>query len=143
MEQPPIEFWTAVEQFNQRQFYACHDSLEALWMDALEPDKKFYQGILQIAVALHHLENQNWRGAMILLGEGIRRLHHYPLDYGGIQIEPFLEQVVGLLQSLQIQAAEPMMTTGNPSGNPADSLHILAPSGSLPLPVLQKVAETS
>ncbi|MDJ0676909.1 MAG: DUF309 domain-containing protein, partial [Calothrix sp. MO_167.B42] len=31
MENLPQEFWEGVEQFNSRQFYACHDTLEALW----------------------------------------------------------------------------------------------------------------
>ena len=57
------EFWQGVQQFNQREYYACHDTLEAIWMEASEPEKTFYQGILQIAVALYHLSNQNLRGA--------------------------------------------------------------------------------
>ena len=48
----PEEFWLGVEQFNAGQFYACHDTLEALWIEATEPEKALYQGILQIAVAL-------------------------------------------------------------------------------------------
>ena len=39
----PEEFWQAVEQFNQEQFYACHDTLEAIWMEAPQPQKTFYQ----------------------------------------------------------------------------------------------------
>ncbi|XQQ07818.1 MAG: DUF309 domain-containing protein [Leptolyngbya sp. IPPAS B-1204] len=67
-EEMPPEFWQGIEEFNQQQFYACHDTLEAIWMEAIEPQKTFYQGILQIAVALYHLGNQNFRGAIILLG---------------------------------------------------------------------------
>ena len=55
----PDEFWQGVEQFNAGQYYACHDTLEALWIEAAEPEKTFYQGILQIAVALYHLSNHN------------------------------------------------------------------------------------
>lgn len=102
----PPAFWLGVEQFNQHQFYACHDTLEELWMEAGEPDKKFYQGILQIAVALYHLGNQNWRGAVILLGEGINRLRSYPPDYGGIDVAAFLEEAASLLAELQQIGAE-------------------------------------
>lgn len=101
MDQQPPEFWQGIEAFNQRQFYTCHDTLEALWMEAMEPDKTFYQGILQVAVALHHLSNGNWRGAVILLGEGIRRLTRYPLQYAGIELGQFLEETAHLLQVLQ------------------------------------------
>ncbi len=95
------EFWQGVEQFNTGQFYACHDTLEALWIEATEPEKTFYQGILQIAVALYHLGNRNWRGAMILLGEGSNRLRRYPSVYSGIDVDGLLHQSVALLKILQ------------------------------------------
>jgi predicted metal-dependent hydrolase len=102
---PPEEFWQGVEQFNRQDFYACHDTLEALWMEASEPDKRFYQGVLQTAVGCYHLGNLNWRGAVILLGEGIKRLRDYQPTYEGIDVTQLLEQSVELLQALQ--AIEP------------------------------------
>lgn len=95
------EFWQGVEQFNQGQFYACHDTLEALWIEATEPQKTFYQGILQIAVGLYHLGNSNWRGAVILLGEGINRLSRYPANYSEIDVDDLLLQSAALLKTLQ------------------------------------------
>ncbi|NEQ96201.1 MAG: DUF309 domain-containing protein [Cyanothece sp. SIO2G6] len=97
----PAEFWLGVEQFNQGEFYACHDTLEAIWMEAMEPDRTFYQGILQIAVGLYHLGNLNWQGCVTLLGEGIRRLQPYQPDYAAIAITPFVESTQILLRSLQ------------------------------------------
>lgn len=97
----PQEFWQGVEQFNQGQFYACHDTLEALWLEATEPQKTFYQGILQIAVALYHLGNSNWRGSVILLGEGINRLRRYPPTYAGIDVDELLTNSAALLTALQ------------------------------------------
>lgn len=105
---PPDEFWQGVEQFNQQEFYACHDTLEALWMEALEPQKQFYQGILQIAVACYHLGNLNWRGAVVLLGEGIKRLSdsEYQPVYEGIDVTGLLTQSVQLLKALQQSGQE-------------------------------------
>ncbi|ALF54182.1 hypothetical protein ACX27_17200 [Nostoc piscinale CENA21] len=100
-ETMPQEFWQGVEQFNSGQFYACHDTLEALWIEAIEPEKTFYQGILQIAVALYHLRNENLRGAAILLGEGSNRLRRYPDSYGGINVDELLSQSAELLTVLQ------------------------------------------
>ncbi|NEP52518.1 MAG: DUF309 domain-containing protein, partial [Moorea sp. SIO3C2] len=88
----PEEFWQGVDQFNQQEFYACHDTLEALWIEAVEPQKRFYQGILQISVACYHLGNLNWRGSVVLLGEGIGRLSSYQPDYGGIDVTELLSQ---------------------------------------------------
>ena len=97
----PAEFWQGVEQFNAGEFYACHDTLEAVWIEAAEADKKFYQGILQIAVALYHLGNQNLRGAVILLGEGSNRLRAYSVGYVQIDISDFIQQAIELLTDLQ------------------------------------------
>lgn len=101
MDDVPQEFWVGVEQFNQGEFYACHDTLEAIWIEAPEADKKFYQGILQIAVALYHLGNQNWRGGVILMGEGLNRLRAVPEDCAGLDMADFIAQSSDLLQFLQ------------------------------------------
>lgn len=99
--QIPPEFWQGVEQFNQQDFYACHDTLEALWMEAREPEKKFYQGVLQIAVSLYHLSNHNWQGAAILLGEGMNRLRNYQPSYFEIDVEKLIQDSVRMLNTLQ------------------------------------------
>jgi uncharacterized protein len=95
------EFERGIAEFNQQQFYACHDTLEAIWVDALEADKRFYQGILQVAVGCYHLSNDNLRGAIILLGEAVRRLCDYQPDYEEIDVEQLLAQTIALLQALQ------------------------------------------
>lgn len=97
----PPAFWQAVAQFNQGEFYACHDTLESLWMEATEPLRTFYQGILQIAVACYHLGNQNWRGAVILLGEGLRRICDYQPVYADLDITQLVVQSDALLRALQ------------------------------------------
>jgi predicted metal-dependent hydrolase len=112
MSEPiPQEFWQGVEQFNSGQFYACHDTLEALWIEASEPEKTFYQGILQIAVALYHLGNRNWRGAVILLGEGSNKLRRYQSNYGGINLEDLLYESVTLLKALQQAGPDKIATS--------------------------------
>lgn len=106
VEEIPSEFWQGVEQFNAGEFYACHDTLEALWMEAGEPQKKFYQGVLQIAVGCYHLRNLNWRGAAILLGEGIGRIRNYEPVYSGIDVSNLLDKSASLLAALQQAGAE-------------------------------------
>ncbi|MEH1949775.1 MAG: DUF309 domain-containing protein [Nostoc sp.] len=117
----PQEFWQGVEQFNSGEFYACHDTLEALWIEAGEPEKSFYQGILQIAVALYHLENRNWRGAVILLGEGSNRLRRYPSSYSGVDVDELLSQSAVLLTNLQ-QIGPDKIAAGDLGENKALSL---------------------
>lgn len=151
----PDEFWRGVEQFNQGEFYACHDTLEALWIEAIEPEKKFYQGILQVAVALYHLSNQNWRGAVILMGEGMNRLRGYQPSYASVDVEQFLAQTVQVFNVLQQTGPDQVMTVIEQLGlvplatdeaeefNPvaANAIAARAPtdSSSLRLPTLHEV----
>ncbi|MER3433749.1 MAG: DUF309 domain-containing protein [Leptolyngbya sp. ERB_1_1] len=97
----PEEFWQGIDQFNRGEFYACHDTLEAIWIEAPTFEKKFYQGILQIAVGLYHLGNHNWRGAVILLGEGLNRLREYHPEYGGINVEQLIDDASEFLSQVQ------------------------------------------
>lgn len=90
-----------IEEFNRQEFYACHDTLEEIWMDSIEPDKKFYQGILQISVGCYHLSNGNWKGAVILLGEGLRKLVEYEPDYDNVDVTKLTENSYELLITLQ------------------------------------------
>lgn len=90
-----------IEAFNQQQFYLCHDLIEAIWMEATEVDRSFYQGVLQIAVGCYHLGNGNWRGAVVLLGEGIRRLAAYQPVHYGIDVSQLRHDSYILLRSLQ------------------------------------------
>ncbi len=143
MDDIPIEFWQGVEQFNQGQFYACHDTLEALWIEAPQSEKNFYQGILQIAVALYHLSNQNWRGCVVLMGEGMNRLRSYQPVYAELDIENFLMQTSQLHQYLQQRGPDQVsdvvkqLGLGN-SGTCSPSLQSENVSA-IQLPVLQKL----
>jgi uncharacterized protein len=97
----PPEWLQGIAEFNAGEYYACHDTLEALWMDSIDPDKKFYQGVLQIAVACYHLHNRNWRGAVTLLGEGIGRLPYYQPVYAGVDVARLIQDSSNLLKILQ------------------------------------------
>ncbi|MGD1873613.1 MAG: DUF309 domain-containing protein [Mastigocoleus sp.] len=128
METIPLEFWEGVEQFNTGDFYACHDTLEALWMEASEPDKQFYQGVLQIAVGLYHLGNENIRGAAILLGEGSNRLRRYPSTYSGIDVDKLLDESTDILRAVQLAKPEDISSLN------------FGETGQLRSPKIQKVA---
>lgn len=125
MESP--EFRQGVEQFNQRQFYDCHDTLEALWMEATEIDKTFYQGILQVAVGCYHLSNYNWRGAVILLGEGIRKLRDYEPDYLEINVTSLTEMSFNLLTYLQQIPPEDINKLADELNQPNNNLNVQYP----------------
>ena len=67
-------FHSGVAAFNRGEWYGCHDDFEAVWHETHGRLRPVLQGILQIAVAHHHLERGNQKGATVLLGEGLGRL---------------------------------------------------------------------
>jgi hypothetical protein len=48
-------FAQGVELFNSAQWYEAHDVFEDLWHDTAEPERRWVQGVVQIAVAMVHL----------------------------------------------------------------------------------------
>jgi predicted metal-dependent hydrolase len=80
----PLQY--GIELFNTKQFYHCHDVLEAAWKEEHGPAKQFYQGLIQLAVALHHLVRQGYNGASPLLAEGIQKLEPFSPTYLGVNV---------------------------------------------------------
>eukprot|EP00898_Chlorokybus_atmophyticus_P004786 jgi/Chlat1/5308/Chrsp35S05198 len=96
-DEEPVTFEYGVELFNSGEYYKCHDVLEELWHRSQEPQRNILHGILQCAVGLHHLSADNHRGAMLELGEGVRKLQRLRLD-DEHTLYPFVEGVQGVLQ---------------------------------------------
>jgi len=104
----PIEFTAVPEEvrrgvvlFETGLYFACHEYLETLWGRTEDAASDFYQGIIQIAVAMRHLESHNVRGAVILLRYGMGRLQRYPSVYKGLPLAAWLERLEMLLEHLE------------------------------------------
>jgi predicted metal-dependent hydrolase len=69
-EPPSGRLLLAIQQFNRRDWYECHEVVEDLWIGAVGETRDFFQGIIQIAIALHHWRNGNFGGAVSLLKGG-------------------------------------------------------------------------
>lgn len=80
---PSDELTRAIGEFNRGDWFDCHETLEDLWVGEEGEMRDFYQGILQVAAALHHWREGNFGGAMRLLeggGKLLRRVR--PLCQG-------------------------------------------------------------
>ncbi|HMP53415.1 MAG TPA: DUF309 domain-containing protein [Candidatus Melainabacteria bacterium] len=87
------EFRLGIEQYNRREFFECHESLESVWKQYLETDRKLIQGIIQVAVAYYHLERDNFEGCRKLLDRGLGRLRKYRPSHLGLNMENFVAKV--------------------------------------------------
>jgi len=68
----------AAALWNERLFFEVHEVLEAVWQRESGDRRQALQGVIQIAVAWHHLAHGNPRGARTLLREGRARLATSP-----------------------------------------------------------------
>lgn len=82
-----------IAYFNECDFFEAHEAWEELWTEYHGPDRGFYQGLIQAAVALHHFGNQNIRGAK-KLNVGCRKYldPHRPFHLG-LDLDQFLGQL--------------------------------------------------
>jgi predicted metal-dependent hydrolase len=81
--------------FNDGDFFEAHEVWEDVWRAAPQEEKKFLQGLIQIAVGLHHHSTGNQVGARSLLARGSRNLAGYPADFGAIDVNGLLRAVAG------------------------------------------------
>ncbi len=88
----PELYLTGIAHFNDCDFYESHEVWEALWTDYQGPSRKFYQGLIQAAVALHHFGNGNIRGARKLYYSTRSYLEPYRPWHMGLDLEQFLAQ---------------------------------------------------
>lgn len=75
-DSPPGQLLQGIREFNNREWFECHETVEDLWIGAEGEVRDFYQGIIQLAVALHHWRNGNFGGAVSLLKGGAGYLRH-------------------------------------------------------------------
>jgi hypothetical protein len=79
--------------FNHRLFFEVHEVLEAQWVNETGEEKRFFQGLIQIAVAFYHLGNNNLRGALSLLQDGMAKIAPHQPAFLGVEIHDFLIDV--------------------------------------------------
>ena len=95
-------FEIGMKLFNSQQWYKSHDVFEEIWHETGGSERQLLQGILQIAVAQVHLENNNINGAMILYGEALGRLKRFHFSNLGLNIEGLCKCIGKRLELLQI-----------------------------------------
>lgn len=86
--------------FNAGEFFDAHEVWEDAWRAAPAEEKQFLQGLIQIAVALHHHSRGNLAGASSLLARAHRNLMKYPDSYGGVNLAEVRAAIAGCERAL-------------------------------------------
>ena len=94
-------FLKGIDEFNQRLFFECHETLEEIWLEEHGEERRFYQGIIQVAAGYFKLEQGVPAGAIKLWNSGLEKLEPYAPVYLGIDLESFVRAVKENLTELQ------------------------------------------
>lgn len=95
-------FADGIRLFNQGSFFEAHEVWEEIWKKAEGEEKIFFQGIIQAAAALIHVQRGNYQGAFSLYLKSGPKLDRFPSVWMGIDVEQFrghLSQYFHMLQS--------------------------------------------
>ena len=98
---PPPLLVRGVHEFNSRQFFECHETLEVLWRQESHPVRYLYQGILHVGVGYYHLQRGNHHGAITKLRTGCQLLERYPPRCQGVAVAALVKAAQGSLERLQ------------------------------------------
>ena len=89
-ETPPALLQRGIDQFNRDEFFEQHETLEDLWGEESRPVRTLYQGILQIGVALYHIQRSNHHGAVYMLTRGASYLRPFAPTCQGVDVADLL-----------------------------------------------------
>lgn len=60
--------------FNEKRYFEAHEVWEDLWRGAHGEIRAYYQGLVQVAVGLHHMSHGNLSGGRRVLERGLQKL---------------------------------------------------------------------
>ncbi len=87
--------------FNRGAYFEAHEVLEEAWRAESRPCRALYQGILQLGVALYHIEQGNVPGARKVLQRAERKLASLPDWCQGVDVEALRRHVRTLRSALR------------------------------------------
>ncbi len=82
-----------VDEFNAREFYECHETLEEVWLQDCGDDHLFLQGLIQAAAAYHNLLRGKWSGGARLLDLALVKLGPYGASHHGVDLASFTQEM--------------------------------------------------
>jgi predicted metal-dependent hydrolase len=92
--------------FNACDFFEAHEVWEDLWTEYQGPSRRFYQGLIQVAVSLHHFGNENTRGALKLYHSSRNYLSDYRPKHEGVDIDKLLADMERCFSELLASSEE-------------------------------------
>lgn len=93
----PVEYLAGIRLFNQGDFFEAHEAWEELWLISTGEVKRFLQGLIQCAAALHHYQLNRLGAARKTFERSRQRFEGLPEDYMSLRIPDFLLEMEAFL----------------------------------------------
>lgn len=88
-------FKKGIKFFNEGKYFEAHETWENQWRNIEKsPEKYFIQGLIMIAVALHHYKKKNYVGTSKLLEKGSNLLKRFKGAKIKIGVDDFMKAIV-------------------------------------------------
>jgi len=95
-----LDIAEGIKLFNEGAYFEAHDFFEDLWMEAVEDERDFYQGMVQVSVGSYHLICGNYTGALSQYRKGIEKLEKYKDSTKILDLKNFLEEIQRLINKI-------------------------------------------
>jgi len=86
-------FQEGLRQYKAMDYFEAHEAWEDLWSDYYNEDRKFIQGLIQLAVSFVHIGNSNINGAKSLLNKCESKFQGFSGVHRGIDINILMNQI--------------------------------------------------
>ena len=90
MAELPAAVLKGLEEFNRRAFFEAHETWEDVWAEESGDRRRFYQGLIQVAIACCHVQRGNADGALNLYAGGCLKLAPFAPAREGLDVAGFL-----------------------------------------------------
>ncbi|MGE5110249.1 MAG: DUF309 domain-containing protein [Acidobacteriaceae bacterium] len=87
------DFQRGIDLINEGSYFAAHDLLEEVWRQVHGWTKPFYQGMVQVAISLHHFSTGNLAGAQSVMTKCRKNLSEFPASFCGVDLADLLAQL--------------------------------------------------
>ncbi len=88
------EFLHGVNLFNEGKFWHAHEAWEEVWRRHTEDERLFFQGLIQLAAAYHHLTLKKSHGGCVNnLQKSADILNVFRPEFMGVAIEPLMTAI--------------------------------------------------
>ena len=97
----PSDLRLGAEHFNRGDYFEAHEEWEKAWYGREGEESRFLKGLIQVAVALYHLESGNLAGARKVMGTALDYLKESPSNRTGVDLDHLRGQMAPLYSELQ------------------------------------------